>query len=156
VHRYTAKGEYVQSWGAPGDLPGQFFLPHGIMVGPNNIVYVADRENHRVQLFDLFGNFLRSWDFVNRPSQLVLGPDWLVYICECKSTSLLDNSPSAIRIVTLDGEEVAHFDNGVGFINKEPYRAGHAICVDRDLNIYIGDAGNHSADYFALHRYVRI
>ena len=156
VHRFTAQGQYVQSWGAPGNLPGEFYLPHGIMVGPNNIVYVADRENHRIQLFDLFGNFLRSWDFVERPSHLALGPDGLVYICECKATGRLDNSPSAIRIVTLDGEELARFDNGVGSLRGQPYRAGHGICVDHDGNIYIGDAGQTPLNHFGLHRYVRV
>lgn len=156
VHRFTAQGAYIQSWGEPGNLPGQFYMPHGILVGPNGIVYVADRENNRIQLFDLYGHFMRSWDFIERPSHMVLGADNLVYVCECKKTNLFDDSPSAIRIVTLDGEEVARFDNGVGSLHGGDYRAAHAICVDRSGNILIGDAGQVPLGHFGLHRYVRV
>lgn len=156
VHRFTAKGEYIQSWGEPGSLPGRFHLPHGILVGPNDIVYVADRENDRIQLFDLWGNYLTQWDFVVRPSHLILGPDNLVYICECKRTNVFDGSPSSIRIVTLDGEELAHFDNGVGYVQRKPYRAAHAICVDGEGSIYIGDVGAVPENHFGLYKFRRI
>lgn len=156
VHRFTAKGEYVQSWGEPGNLPGQFYMPHGILVGPNNIVYVADRENDRIQLFDLYGNFIRSWDFIERPSHLVLGPDDLIYVCECKRTAVFDHSPSAIHIVTLDGEDVIKLDNRVGHLFREDYRAAHAICVDSEGSIYIGDVGQVPSNHFGIHKYQRV
>ena len=156
VHRFTSKGEYVMSWGAPGNLPGQFYMPHGILVGPNNIVYVADRENDRIQLFDLYGHFICSWDFIERPSHLVMGPDNLIYICECKRTDVFDQSPSAIHIVTLEGENVAKIDNRIGHLHGEDYRAAHAICVDREGSIYIGDVGQPPKGHFGLHKYVRV
>lgn len=156
VHRFSAKGEYIQSWGQPGSLPGQFHMPHGIMVGPNDVVYVADRENDRVQLFDLWGNYLTKWDFVVRPSHLILGPDGLVYICECKRTNVFDGYPSSIRIVTLEGEQVAYFDNDMGYVPRKQYRAAHAICVDDEGSIYIGDVGAVPEDHFGLYKFRRI
>ena len=156
VHRFNSKGEYIQRWGEPGNLPGQFYLPHGILVGPNNIVYVADRENDRIQLFDLYGNYITEWDFIERPSHLVLGPDNLIYICECKRTNRFDDSPSAIHIVTLDGQDVIKLDNRTGYIHREEYRAAHAICVDSEGSIYIGDVGQPPKGHVGLHKYRRI
>ena len=50
VHRFTADGTLIQSWGEPGTGPGQFNLPHGVWVDGDR-VYVADRQNNRVQIF---------------------------------------------------------------------------------------------------------
>src|SRR5262249_52037072 len=51
VHRFSPDGRLLSSWGEPGSGPGQFHLPHGIAVDTEGIVYVADRENSRIQLF---------------------------------------------------------------------------------------------------------
>ena len=61
ILEYASDGKKVREWGKPGTGPGEFHLPHGIAIGPDNTVYVADRENGRVQLFDLDGKFLREW-----------------------------------------------------------------------------------------------
>ena len=61
VLEYTAEGKRVHEWGTPGSGPGQFRLPHGITIDKDNILYVADRENGRVQRFDLDGKFLGEW-----------------------------------------------------------------------------------------------
>src|SRR5579859_2578237 len=62
VHKYTIDGRHVLSWGAPGTDPGQFNLPHNITCDDAGRVYVADRENHRVQLFDDSGRYLTQWN----------------------------------------------------------------------------------------------
>lgn len=61
ILEYTADGTKVREWGAPGTGPGQFVLPHSIQIDPAGIVYVADRENGRVQRFDQTGKFLGEW-----------------------------------------------------------------------------------------------
>jgi DNA-binding beta-propeller fold protein YncE len=61
ILEYTARGERVRQWGTPGTGPGQFHLPHGITIDKDNVLYVADRENGRVQRFDLNGKFLGEW-----------------------------------------------------------------------------------------------
>src|SRR5207249_10861904 len=52
VHKYDPRGRHLLSWGEPGTDPGCFNLPHNIATDSEGLVYVADRENHRVQLFD--------------------------------------------------------------------------------------------------------
>ena len=51
VHKFAADGRLLFSWGEPGSGPGQFHVPHGIAVDAAGTVYVADRENSRIQLF---------------------------------------------------------------------------------------------------------
>ncbi|MBI4475109.1 MAG: 6-bladed beta-propeller [Acidobacteria bacterium] len=79
VLEYTPDGKKVREWGAAGNGPGQFRLPHSIQVDENGIVYVADRENGRVQLFDMQGKFLREWPKYGKTFGLKLDKDavWL-------------------------------------------------------------------------------
>jgi hypothetical protein len=62
VLEYTSKGERVRQWGSAGNGPGQFRQPHGIAVDDQGILYVADRQNGRLQRFDLNGKYLGEWD----------------------------------------------------------------------------------------------
>jgi DNA-binding beta-propeller fold protein YncE len=62
ILEYTPDGKKVREWGEAGTGPGQFRLPHSIQIDENGIVYVADRENGRIQRFDLQGKFLGEWD----------------------------------------------------------------------------------------------
>src|SRR5262245_25997354 len=72
VHRFAADGRLLFSWGEPGAGPGQFHLPHGIAVDREGTVYVADRENSRVQLFTPDGKYLSEWTDVARPCQVFI------------------------------------------------------------------------------------
>jgi DNA-binding beta-propeller fold protein YncE len=78
IVEYTADGRLVREWGRPGTGPGEFQLPHSIVVG-EGVVYVADRENGRVQLFDLEGKYLREWPKYGKTFSLALAPGvvWL-------------------------------------------------------------------------------
>ena len=82
VHRFTAEGELVQSWGQPGTGPGQFHLPHGIAVDLEGKVWVADRENDRIQIFTPDGEYLNEWTQVQRPTQVRIDRDGRVYVSE--------------------------------------------------------------------------
>ncbi len=57
VHKYTPDGKLVMSWGEPGTDPGQFNIVHNIVADDDGWIYVADRENHRVQVFDTNGKY---------------------------------------------------------------------------------------------------
>ena len=58
ILEYSADGKKVREWGSAGAGPGQFHLPHSIVADESNILYVADRENGRIEKFDLDGTFL--------------------------------------------------------------------------------------------------
>jgi len=61
ILEYTADGKKVAEWGKPGTGPGEFRLPHSIQIDERGIIYVADRENGRIQRFDRAGRFLGEW-----------------------------------------------------------------------------------------------
>jgi 6-bladed beta-propeller len=73
ILEYTADGRKVREWGNAGTGPGQFDLPHSIVMDENNILYVADRENGRIEKFDLDGNFLGEIPNLGRTHSLKLG-----------------------------------------------------------------------------------
>jgi DNA-binding beta-propeller fold protein YncE len=83
VHRFDASGKLLHSWGEPGSDPGQFSLPHNIAMFGDDAVIVADRENHRVQLFGLDGTFRKEWH-VHHAVAVVggRGADTSIYVAE--------------------------------------------------------------------------
>ena len=70
VHLFSSDFDHLTSWGEPGGGPGEFRLPHGIAVGPDGTVVVADRENSRLQFFSPEGRFLEEWTDIARPCQV--------------------------------------------------------------------------------------
>src|SRR3989442_1170345 len=72
VHKFAPNGALLLSWGEPGTDPGQFNIPHNICCDPDGWVYVADRENHRVQVFDGNGKYEAQWNNMHRPSGLYM------------------------------------------------------------------------------------
>ncbi len=72
ILEYTADGKRVREWGSAGTGPGQFHLPHSIVVDEDGIIYVADRENGRIQRFDLDGKYLGEFANLGRTYSLKL------------------------------------------------------------------------------------
>jgi peptidylglycine monooxygenase len=70
VHRFSASGEHMATWGRPGSGPGEFTTPHAIWVDRADRVLVADRENNRVQVFDRDGRFLEAWGDFYHPMDI--------------------------------------------------------------------------------------
>jgi hypothetical protein len=66
ILEYTADGKRLNEWGSGGTGPGQFRLPHSIDIDQGGVMYVSDRENGRVQRFDLSGKFLGEWTGLGR------------------------------------------------------------------------------------------
>jgi DNA-binding beta-propeller fold protein YncE len=148
VHRFSAEGKLLASWGEPGGGPGEFRIPHGVGVDDENRVYVADRENNRVQIFDVEGKLLNIWEGINRPDGLCVR-DGIVYVAELGHITYVDNvlyEPyenmpwSMVRIYDTAGHELTKFGE------KETWKDGnlfaaHGANLDREGNLYIAEAG---------------
>ena len=138
VHRFTRKGEHVLSWGEPGTGPGQFILPHSVVVDKAGRVYVADRENYRIQVFNLDGELLSIWPKVERPTDLVLVDDEYLFVAELNHR---------ISIWDLDGTLLTHW-GGEGRSNDAGcFISPHAIAVDSRGVIYVGEVCDTNARY---------
>jgi len=75
VVKYSKEGRFLKAWGTKGTGPGQFNLPHTIVIDRSDRVYVGDRQNYRVQIFDTEGTFLGEWKHVGSPWGLAFAPD---------------------------------------------------------------------------------
>jgi len=86
VVKYAPDGEFLLAWGQFGSGPGEFDEPHSISIGPLGRVFVADRGNARVQIFDQRGNFIDSWTQFGRPSGIDVSSGGTLYVADSQST----------------------------------------------------------------------
>ncbi len=82
VHKFSPDGILIKSWGESGTGPGQFDLVHSVWIDSDYRVYICDRENNRIQLFDGEGEFLEEWPGYLRPDKLWFDRDETIYMAE--------------------------------------------------------------------------
>ena len=147
VHQFRADGRLIRSWGTPGGGPGEFRVPHGICVLADGRVLVADRENDRIQMFDSEGRYLDQWRDIQRPTQLCVGRDGLLYVSELwwragqKSATFGDiviDRYGRVSVLQTDGTVVARF-GGTAPGTRGGFTAPHGIAVDSRGDVYVAE-----------------
>jgi DNA-binding beta-propeller fold protein YncE len=153
VHKFSPDGQLLFSWGEPGKGPGQFRIPHGIAVDAQGTVYVADRENSRIQLFTPEGKFRSEWTDVARPCQVFIGPRGDIYVAELGfragmwpgTTAPKPDSPGGrLSIFDRHGELRARWGGGSDPCALGDFFAPHGIWADSQGDIYMAEV-THSA-----------
>ena len=145
VHKYAPDGRLLFSWGEPGTDPGQFNIPHNICCDADGWVYVADRENHRVQVFDGNGRFETQWHNMHRPCGLCMATsaDPLCYIGELgpgmKVNRETPNLGPRISIMNNKGELLARIGDIHRGMAPNQFLAPHGLAVDSHGDIYVGE-----------------
>jgi len=130
VHKFSPDGILLFSWGEPGPAPAQFRLPHSIQVDKQDRVWVPDRENSRIQIFNANGEFLTQWTDLIRPTDIFIDDEDVVYVSElCKR----------ISIFTISGKLLSRWGNESHDVNDPLFVAPHAIAVDSRGDLYIGE-----------------
>ena len=146
VHKYTDNGKLILSWGQPGAGPGEFNLPHNIACDADGWVYVADRENHRVQVFDGNGRFETEWHGLHRPSGMYMPPGKcpVCYVSEIgpyyTHNRGTPNLGPRVTIMSNEGKVVAR-------VGREPaaglgpgqFISPHGLAVDSRGDLYVGE-----------------
>lgn len=148
AHVYSPDGRLKTSWGKPGAGPGEFHVPHGIAIDTAGTVFVADRENSRVQLFSLDGNYLSEWTDLARPSQVFIAPSGDVYIAELGFRAGMwpgtyapspDSTGGRVSIFDSKGVLKARWGGGLNPGSPGDFFAPHDICVDSRGDIYVSE-----------------
>lgn len=133
VVEFTPDGVYVRHWGTPGNGDGQFNLPHAVTVDSKGIVYVADRANSRVQVFDATGKFITKWTDVGQPWAVYYVPkENVIYMC--------DGLYNRISKLNLQGKVLGVMSS----FGKAPGKLdfAHDIAVDSEGSIYVAEIKN--------------
>ena len=171
VHAFSAEGEHRFSWGEPGGGPGEFRLPHAIALDRDDTVYVADRENSRIQVFKPNGEYVKEWTHVTRPDDLYIDGDDILYVAELgeiagrsPDVEILPHMPHArVTLLDLDGQVVQTF-GGADPVQPGSFFAPHGIWADSRGDLYVsevivsggGNRGLVPLDCHALQKFVRI
>ncbi|MGD8585611.1 MAG: TIGR03663 family protein [Chloroflexota bacterium] len=136
--------------GQPGTEPGQFMLPRNVAVGPDGLLYIADSGNHRIQVFDADGRYVRSWgEFGTGPGQF--NEPWSLAVDD-HQVVVADTWNHRLQKFTLDGQWLATigesgspetFDSGGGL-----FFGPRDVLILPDGNLLVTDTGNHRLQLF--------
>lgn len=140
VLRFDKTGKFVTSWGGLGTAAGQFDIAHSVVVDAKNLVYVADRQNRRVQVFDVNGKHVKEWTFAGLPCGLYLGKDQQMYLA----------SGFAGQILKLDANGKATGMFGQPGKGLGEFGEAHYMTLAPNGDIYVADTVKPD-----LHRFVK-
>jgi len=128
VHKYAQDGTLLFSWGEPGTGPGQFNLVHSVWEHKGK-VYVADRQNNRIQIFTPQGEYLDVWPGFDQPCKIYVDKDEVMYVAELGAR---------VSIVDLQGNILGRWG---GERSHEPgqFFGPHGIWTDSEGSIYVAE-----------------
>ena len=147
VVHFSKDGAVLGSWGKGGEAPGDFGEPHGIAIDTKGRLYIGDRQNNRVEIFDQTGKFIDQWHQFGRPSGIFVDKHDRLYVADSESSSdgSRNKDPNirrGIRIGSAEtGEVTAFIEDGEA---NEPRRSGaEGVSVDEAGNVYGAVVGRH-------------
>jgi len=146
ISKFSRDGKFIKSWGSIGVKHGEFRTPHALMIDAKDRLWVADRGNHRLEIFDQEGKYLESRYMFGRISGFFIKGN-LLYAIDSESGPL--NHPNwrdGVRIGPLDEDRITAF---IPPFDREDrvYQgtAGEGIAVDADGNVYAAEGPNSLA-----------
>ena len=152
ILKFSKDGAFLKRFGKTGTGPGEFDQPHGLAFDSRGRLFVADRNNNRIQIFDRDGNFSEQWTQFSRPSGIFIDKRDTIYAADSESGSVARNHPGwkrGIRIGNVkDGKVVAFIPDPVE--NATGTSAAEGVAVDAQGNIYGAEVGPRT-----LKRYVK-
>jgi DNA-binding beta-propeller fold protein YncE len=152
IMKFSPEGKFITSWGHKGSGPGEFDIPHALAMDSRGRLFVADRNNNRIQIFDQDGQFLDQWTQFSRPSGVYIDHNDTLYVADSESESVAKNHDGwkrGIRIGSArDGAVTAFIPDPVE--KATGTSAAEGVAVDAAGVIYGAEVGPKR-----LMRYVR-
>jgi DNA-binding beta-propeller fold protein YncE len=139
VLKFDKNGNFIKSWGGYGAEPGKFNVAHGIAVDAKGQLWVADRENQRIQIFDQDGTFVREIKYAGLPCSLEIGKRYIYMVNGFAGQLLrLDLNGKVLAAVGKPGKELGEFGEA------------HFVAVSPKGDIFVADTVKP-----ALHKFVK-
>ena len=150
VMKFSPAGAFLFQWGTKGTGPGQFDLPHGVALDHTGRVYVSDRSNARVQIFDPTGKYIREWKStdIGRPYDVAIASDDTAVIADGGDQPKAPPDRSAFVVVRRDGSVVERFGRWGNYDGQ--FELAHCVAVGKDGSIYVGDIDGGRVQKFVL------
>ena len=141
IIKFSPEGEYIMEWGQIGDGTGEFRTPHGMAFDSQGRLFVADRGNHRIQIFDQEGNHLDSYYQFSRISGLFIDGDDNLYAIDSESNpNNHEGWMTGIRIGHASEDRVTAFIPPHAVSEERPHGfAGEGVAADGDGNVYAAE-----------------
>ena len=139
VAAFSPEGRFLFEWGVKGSGPGQFDVPHGIALDSSGMLYVADRGNARVQVFDKQGKYIAEWKGkqLGRPWAIRAAPDGYIYVVDGGDQHITPPNSASVRRVEPNGRVVDSFGRFGNYDGQFVWP--HCIAIGKDGAIYVGD-----------------
>ena len=136
VAKFSADGKFLMDFGHKGSGPGDFDTPHGIALDDAGRIYVADRGNARVEIFDANGKYITEWksEEIGRPWDIYPGPDGLFYIMDGGDLKAAPPDRGRVVIVNRDGRKLEEFGSFGSYDGQ--FYWGHALAVGKNSDVY--------------------
>jgi len=133
IVKLSPEGKFIKAWGKKGSAPGEFDSPHGLAMDSAGRLFVADRSNGRIQIFDQNGQFIAEWKQFGRPSGVFINKQDVIYVADSQSTeSTNPGFKQGIRIGTVKDGKVA------AFIPWSEPNTVEGVAADDQGNVYAG------------------
>ena len=141
IVKFSSEGDYLMEWGEIGTEHGQFRTPHALAFDGQGRLWVADRGNHRLEIYDQNGNYLESRYQYGRISDVFITEDQMVYAIDSESNRLRHiNRRNGVRIVPVDRDALVGFIPGWDSDSRPNHGvAGEGVAVDADANVYVAE-----------------
>ena len=141
IMKFAPDGSFIKQWGQLGTAHGEFRTPHAVEVDSRGRLWVADRGNHRLEIFDLDGNYLESRYSYGRISGIFITGDDMVYAIDSESGPINHiNWIAGVRIGPLDEDRIVGFIPGYPDENRGyQSTAGEGVAVDADGNVFAAE-----------------
>ena len=141
IHKFDPNGKLIKSWGTPGSGPGEFSLPHNIVLTSDKKIIVADRENFRLQLFTTEGEFIDQWH-IHHPMSVTEGPDGNIFVGEMGPPPVQEgvrNLGNCVSILSPEGKVIEKLGDELPGPNPNQFVAPHGIAVDSKGSVYVAE-----------------
>ena len=143
IVKFTKDGRFIKTWGTKGSAPGEFDTPHAIAIDSRARLFVGDRNNNRIQIFDQDGNYLDQWLQFSRPSGVFIDKNDVIYVADSESESATkthDGWKRGIRVGRVsDGVVTAFIPDPVE--KTTGTSAAEGVAADAMGNIYGAEVG---------------